>query len=164
MSITVLPTQAPGSLGQVKSDAFPATDLSNQVPASEHNTAMKAVEDIAAEVGLTDGTTAGSLRKALTLQIKTKITSYTLDLVEDAGTWHDEDTDTAGGDITVTVPTGLNPGDVIEFSKLGTGGDVLFLAGGGMTLRGALTLSLEDGVAAVLILTSTTALVMGSVA
>jgi hypothetical protein len=81
----------------------------------------------------------------------------------DHNVWYDGDTDTAADDITVTVPAGLPTGFLVHFSKKGTGGDVVFAAGAGMTVRGGLTLSTENAPASVLIVSATEALIIGSV-
>ena len=65
MPLTTLPTQTDASLGGVKEDLVPPPNLVNYVPAAEHNLLVQNVVVLAQEVGLTDGTTAGSLRKAI---------------------------------------------------------------------------------------------------
>jgi len=77
-------------------------------------------------------------------------------------TWFDCDTDTAGGDITVTVNQGQS-GAVAHFAKKGTGGDVVFAAGSGVTLRGNTTLAPENGVAGVYYVSASEAIVFGEV-
>jgi hypothetical protein len=64
MSITAIPTQTDGSLGRIKSDADAATDLDTQLTAGEHNRLVTTVIALTSEVGLSDGTTAGSLNEA----------------------------------------------------------------------------------------------------
>lgn len=63
MAITSLPTKTDGSLGRVKSDASAATDLDTDYPAAEHERIKDALIEVATEVGLSDGSTAGSLNK-----------------------------------------------------------------------------------------------------
>lgn len=82
----------------------------------------------------------------------------------DRNAWLDCDTDTAGGNITLTVPAStLATGAVVNVSKKGTGGNVLFAGSGGLTIRGSTTLSDQNKAAAIIALSSTSAIVVGAV-
>ncbi len=59
--IAPLPTQTDGSLGRVKINARSISNLSTEVPAGEFNTHSKAIYDLCQTVGLSDGTTPGSV-------------------------------------------------------------------------------------------------------
>lgn len=61
MAITVIPTRTDGSAGRSKSNARAVTNLNNEIPAAEWNTVAQAVCDIAGTVGLSDGSTPGSV-------------------------------------------------------------------------------------------------------
>lgn len=60
MGLTSQPTKTDASLGRVKADAYPATDLDTQVPAAELEEIKTYVIDVCAEVGDHVGT-AGDL-------------------------------------------------------------------------------------------------------
>lgn len=62
--LTTLPTKTDGSLGREKSDlpgSDPSPDLDYYVPAAEHEAIKDAIVALGEEVGLHDGSTAGSL-------------------------------------------------------------------------------------------------------
>lgn len=64
MGLTSLPTKTDGSIGRVKSTlpgSDPSPDLDYYVVASEHEAIKSALVDVCAEVGLSDGSTIGSL-------------------------------------------------------------------------------------------------------
>lgn len=69
MALTELPTKTDASIGRAKSDqrppGAPAVDLDHQVPAAEFERIKDLLIALAEEVGLTDGSTAGSLREAV---------------------------------------------------------------------------------------------------
>jgi hypothetical protein len=67
MPIIAFPTQTDGSLGRSKTDdpTIAITNLDHQVPADEHNNKVLSILELYAEVGLTDGSTPGSLRAAI---------------------------------------------------------------------------------------------------
>lgn len=68
MGLTSLPTKTDGSLGRAKSalpGSDPSPDLDYYVTATEHEAIKDAIVDLASEVGLHDGSTAGSIREAL---------------------------------------------------------------------------------------------------
>lgn len=93
--------------------------------------------------------------------VTTKTTDFTL-ANSYTGTWQDCDTDTAGANITVTVPDGLNTGTIVHFSTKGSAGNTVFVGSGSMVLRGSTTLA-QDKAASLLYLSSTSALIMGAV-
>ena len=64
MSIVTLPTKTDGSIGRAKTDVpgSSAPNLDYQVPAAEYERIKDRIIDIATEVGLSDGSTPGSLR------------------------------------------------------------------------------------------------------
>lgn len=67
--LTTLPTKTDGSLGRVKSDlpdSDPSPDLDYYVPAAEHEAIKDAIVALGEEVGLHDGSTAGSLVERVT--------------------------------------------------------------------------------------------------
>lgn len=63
--IAPLPTQVDGSLGRVKTNARSVSNLSTEVPADEFNTHSKAIYDLCQTVGLSDGSTPGSVIEEL---------------------------------------------------------------------------------------------------
>ena len=79
----------------------------------------------------------------------------------DHNVWYDCDTDTASGDVTLTVSPDLPTGFLMHFSKKGTGGNVVIAAGSGVTLRGAATLEDEDKAASLFITAENEALILG---
>jgi len=68
MGLTTLPEVGTGeALGPVKvSRPFAAPDPLRDITVAEHNAAMEALQDVCAEVGLHDGSTAGSLVERVT--------------------------------------------------------------------------------------------------
>lgn len=69
MGLTSLPTKSDGSLGRVKSalpGSDPSPDLDYYVTAAEHEAIKDAIVGLGAEVGLHDGSTAGSLVERVT--------------------------------------------------------------------------------------------------
>lgn len=77
----------------------------------------------------------------------------------------DCDTDTAGANITVSVPDGLTPGTMLHLVAKGTGGDVVIQQSGTMVMRPASPQTLtQDKMATVLILGSASAIVVGGLA
>lgn len=91
--------------------------------------------------------------------VETKTADFTIEN-SDTDKWYDCDTDTAGGDITVTLPSGLNEGTMVHFSTKGSN-DTLFVDDG-VTIRGNTTLA-QDKVASILYITSSEVLIMGDV-
>lgn len=65
MGLTKIPTRTDDSLGRVKYDQRPATDLETQIQASEYNATADAVIAVSEAVGLADGSTPGSLEARL---------------------------------------------------------------------------------------------------
>lgn len=65
MGLTALPTNEDGSLGRDKVDLDAVPELQHYVPAQEYNNLVDAVVDLAEEVGLSDGSTPGSLVKRI---------------------------------------------------------------------------------------------------
>lgn len=63
MAITTLPTKTIGSLGPVKTDSRAYLRPTSELPATELEAIKQAIIDVTTEVGLTDATTAGSLRR-----------------------------------------------------------------------------------------------------
>jgi len=59
--ITTIPTRTDGSLGRTKFNKDAITDLNVQYPAEEYNVGANTTAGLAREVGLTDGSTPGSL-------------------------------------------------------------------------------------------------------
>lgn len=81
MGLTSLPTKTDGSLGRVKStlpDSDPSPDLDYYVTAAEHEAIKTAVVDIANEVGLHDGSTAGSINSLLGFSFVSLVADGTL--------------------------------------------------------------------------------------
>lgn len=66
MPITSLLTRTDGSAGRTKANARAIVSLLRQVPAEEWNNVAQAVVDLLAEVGLSDGSTPGSLVERVT--------------------------------------------------------------------------------------------------
>jgi hypothetical protein len=64
MAITVLPTKAIGSLGPVKTDNRAYLRPTSELQATELEAIKQQIIDNATEIGLTDGSTVGSLREA----------------------------------------------------------------------------------------------------
>jgi hypothetical protein len=65
LTISNLPTAVDGSAGRDKSDVRPVPNLETYVPAAEWNTVKNGVVTLAAELGLSDGSTAGSVNASL---------------------------------------------------------------------------------------------------
>lgn len=65
MALTTLPTTADDSVGPDKVDRFPVTDRQDSISASEWNALKNAVIDMAADAGLSDGSTDDSVLAAL---------------------------------------------------------------------------------------------------
>lgn len=61
MGLTSIPTETDGSLGRDKADLAAVPNLDNHISAAEYNVLKKAVAEMAASVGLGDGSTANSL-------------------------------------------------------------------------------------------------------
>lgn len=61
MGLTSIPTEIDGSLGRDKVDLDTPPNLTEYVPTAEYNNLKKAVAEMAAAMGLADGTTAASL-------------------------------------------------------------------------------------------------------
>lgn len=76
--ITSIPTRADGSLGRVKSDLRPVPQLASFVPAAEWNTLVAWAEAAAAFLGLSDGSTAGSLFQLLKSFLPPKAATFAL--------------------------------------------------------------------------------------
>lgn len=120
--LTTLPTKTDGSLGRVKSDlpdSDPSPDLDYYVPAAEHEKIKDAIVALGEEVGLHDGSTAGSLvERVETLEplvfayLLVSGTSATLPdsnvVVERRGTG-------SGATTTLTLPTPVAGRTVIIF-------------------------------------------------
>lgn len=69
MGLTTLPTKADGSIGRVKNelpDSDPSPDLDYYETAASYERLKTALVDVCAEVGLADGSTAGSLVERVT--------------------------------------------------------------------------------------------------
>jgi len=61
MGLTSLPTRVSGSVGAAKADATSGVYSNTKLPAGEWNNSAQAVVDVCAEVGLSDGSSSGSL-------------------------------------------------------------------------------------------------------
>lgn len=133
------------------------SDASNAslAPAFSASSLVGAVNELRAEV------------TALSVQsISTVTTTTATPTVVSSGILYDCDTDTAGADITVTFNDALlSAGSTFNFTKKGTGGDVLFAVTGSAVIRNSLTtLSTENGVVTAICITATDILLVGDLA
>lgn len=111
MTITSIPqlSEGPGELGQTKTDAEPYTDPNTEVSADIWNALVGRVIEAFQEIGLSDGSTVGSIRKALIDGLAAKAAAA-LTLTAGAGM-------TGGGDLSANRTfavdiAGTNPSPV----------------------------------------------------
>ena len=76
--ITAIPTRTDGSLGRLKADLRPVPQLLSFIPAQEWNTLIGWAEAAAAILGVSAGTTAGSILQLLASFLPPKATSFAM--------------------------------------------------------------------------------------
>ncbi len=115
---TTIPTKDDASIGRVKSNdpLIPITDLDVQYPAAEHERIKDYIIELATELGLTNGTTANSLRRGFLptlLQLMGSITPAAL--AADTNDW---------------APTGFADATIIRVEATGALRKLSGIAGG----------------------------------
>lgn len=121
MGLATLPTQTDGSLGRPKKwtplGGSESVLLDYDVTPDEHNTLVAAVEAIAAEVGVTDGSTPGSLVERVAELEAGRITTRA---VSASATLTASDSvilvNTSAGVVTLVLPAPVD-GAIIVFKK-----------------------------------------------
>jgi hypothetical protein len=151
MAITVLPTKTIGSLGPVKSDTRAYLRPTQELPAVELEAIKQQVIDNATEIGLTDGSTAGSLREATqtagpSLEVGSLLWEWNgtdlaqfdatpLDYERDLGSPGGGNAETALVVTVVADPDAYFGGNVLRFTATSlAGGGVLAVAASEITL------------------------------